>query len=325
MKLIKFIFVITIMFVIVFGITNSYLVSQYITTLKYEQISSANKNLESYIKEYAKQNNILPEEPRVDKVWKLIPGYNGLIVNEQDTLSMALKQKVKTNEDILFIWEEIEPKNSLEDIKSYPIYRGNPNKQSVSLMFNVAWGTEYLDQILKILEAEQIKATFFLDGTWLTKNQDMAKRIANEGHEIGNHAYSHQQMSKLTEERIREEIIKTEELIYSTTYQHSKYFAPPSGDYDQRVVKIADELNLSTVLWTLDTLDWQNPSPEEINERIVPKIDNGYLILMHPTKSTVEALPELIKEIKEKELNITTVNETFSTKRILQVEPLDNF
>ncbi|WP_339063219.1 polysaccharide deacetylase family protein [Tepidibacillus marianensis] len=153
----------------------------------------------------------------------------------------------------------------------------------------------------------------------------MAKRIVDEGHEIGNHAFTHPQMSKLTKDRIDEEIRKTEEIIYLTTKRKSTYFTPPSGDYDQRVVDIATKYKLRTVLWTLDTIDWQEPTPDMVMQRIIPKIDNGYLVLMHPTSPTADSLPKLIQEIKRKGLKIGPIQETLSSKRIIPVEPLDKF
>lgn len=325
MKWIKFFIIICLMFTIVFGISNSAMVTQYISSLKSKQIMTTLPEWDKYINNYANAHDQQAIEPRVDRIWGLIPGYNGLVVDREGTLQLVNKQKPVSEEEILFIWEEVKPRNDLRELGPYPVYRGNPEKPSVSLMFNVAWGTEYLDAILNILNQYQVKASFFVDGSWLKENPEMARRIVNEGHEIGNHAYSHPQMSKLTDERIKDEIIRTEELIKDITGQSSSYFAPPSGDYNQRVVEIAYELNLTTILWTLDTIDWQKPTKVTILNRIIPKVDNGNLILLHPTKSSVDALPELITGIEKKGLKITTVKETLSSDRILHVESFDDF
>jgi len=319
-KIVQFTTIIFLFFIIASGIVYSSNINNlFVNQIK--DVWTSSNDLEENIKEYALEHNSLPIEPRIDKVWKLIPGYNGLVIDQQATLKLHKSYKNLAKDDIMpFVWKEIEPKTSINDLGPYPIYRGNPNKPQVSFMINVAWGTEYLEPILDILDKENIKATFFLDGTWTKNNPEMARKLVESGHEVGNHAYTHPQMSKLSVERIRQEIIKTEEIIYQTTNTKSIYFAPPSGDFDQRVVKEAYNLNLKTVLWTLDTVDWQKPTPSTIVKRIVPKIDNGNLILMHPTKSTLEALPQLIKDIKEKGLNISSVSETFSTKRIQQVE-----
>lgn len=320
MRWIRFTIIVTLMFLIVFGIANSAYVTQYMTVIKHQQVMNSVSRWEAAIKEYAEKHNEYPIEPKVDRVWKLIPGYNGWIIDEKTTLEQLKTNHPSSLEKIHYIWKEAEPKQQINDLGDFPIYRGNPHKPQVSFMINVSWGTEFIEPILQIFKEEEIKATFFLDGSWLKKHPELAKKIASEGHEIGNHAYSHPQMSRLPNERIKEEIKKTEDLIRSVTHQSSHYFAPPSGDYDQRVVQIARDFNMFTVLWTLDTVDWQKPSPNTIIQRIIPKVNNGHLILMHPTDSTVEALPELIRQIKEKGLMIGTVNETLSTKRILNVE-----
>lgn len=257
-------------------------------------------------------------DARVDRIWKAIPGYNGIQIDEETTYRLA--EQMKEGQDIPYVYKEIPTKVNLDDLGAVPIYRGNPNKPIVSFMINVAWGTEYLDDMLKTLNEAHVKATFFLDGSWLSKNKAMAQRIVEEGHEIGNHGYSHAMMSRITVERMKQEMQKTEDLIQKYLGIHSSYFAPPAGDYNQQTVEIANKLKMKTVLWTLDTVDWQKPSSQVILNRIVPKVNNGMLILMHPTDSTKEALPTLIKEIKRKGLTIGTVSENFSPKRLPKVE-----
>ena len=326
MKWLKFSLLLIFMTFIVSGIANSYLITEYFTKIKEQNVlGNVEQNIESTVKRFALKNNQDPIEPKIDPIWKLIPGYNGLLINEDLTIKYAKNANVKDSSNLAYIYEEMVPKKDLDDFKSYPIYRGNPKKPMVSLMINVAWGTEYLDSILTTLRLKEVRATFFLDGSWVKKNPEMTRRIANEGHEIGNHAYTHPQMSRLTSEKINEEIKKTEEIIYQITKQKSSFFAPPSGDYDQRVVTIAESFQLKTILWTVDTIDWQKPSPETIIKRIIPKVNNGYLVLMHPTESTAKALPQLIQEIEAKGLKIDTVKETLSSKRNLPVEPLPEF
>src|SRR5699024_1095964 len=130
-----------------------------------------------------------------------------------------------------------------------PIFKGNPKKAMVAFQINVACGNDYIPEILKKLKKHKIKATFFLDGSWTKKNPRLAKMIAQEGHEIGNHAYSHPDLKKLSNEKIHEELMKTNEVIEATVGKTPKWFAPPSGSYHQEVVKIADDINMKTVLW----------------------------------------------------------------------------
>lgn len=107
-------------------------------------------------------------------------------------------------------------------------------------------------------------------------------------------------------------------MIEATTGIRPKWLAPPSGSYREDVVKIASKLNMGTVMWSLDTIDWQKPAPEVLINRIVPKLHNGALILMHPTKPTAQALDQLILQIKQKNLKIDTVSNMLSEERIVQ-------
>src|SRR5690606_18057195 len=105
--------------------------------------------------------------------------------------------------------------------------------------------------------------------------------------------YSHPDMSKLTRAKQLEQIKKTNDLLEEINAK-SKWFAPPSGYYNQTTVEIAKEFDMHTVLWTVDTIDWQNPPPDLIVSRISKKLEPGSLVLMHPKQVTRDALSDLI-------------------------------
>lgn len=266
------------------------------------------------IKEEAPQKEQAPIDARIDRVWKAIPGYNGRKVDIESTYRETLK---KPNQEIQWRYREVPPKIQLQELGAAPIYRGNEKKQAVSLMVNVAWGTEYLPKMLDIFDQEKIKVTFFLDGSWLKKNPEIAKELVKRGHEIGNHAYSHPLMSQISTGRIQEEIGKTQQLIEDTLQVKSRWFAPPAGDYNQHVVDIAWEKGMHTVLWTVDTVDWKKSStPNLMVQRVSKRISPGSLVLMHPTDRTVVALPQIIQDIKKKDLQLVPVGELLSSSRI---------
>ncbi len=250
-------------------------------------------------------------EPRIDRIWKLIPGLNGVMLDLETTYNQA-NRKAGT---FIPIIKEIPPTKSLWDLPPNPIYRGNPNKNVVSLMINVAWGNEHLGSILKTLEERQVKTTFFLDGSWLHKNPELAKDIVAAGHEIGSHAYTHPLMSRLSRERIIEELEKTNNKIEEILNQKVTLFAPPSGDFDDRVVKLAREREMLTILWTLDTVDWRHPPVKEMLNKIINQVEAGNLILMHPTPATAKGLNDMIIGIQNKGLSIDTVSEVISASR----------
>jgi probable sporulation protein (polysaccharide deacetylase family) len=277
-----------------------------------------NPALMNVIKKEALEKNVAPIDARIDTEWGVIPGYNGLEIDIEKTYD--INKWVNNFDAIQYFYKEVPVKIHLEDLKVNPIYRGNPEKPMVSLMINVAWGNEYIPQILQVLKKYQIKTTFFFDGSWLNKNVELAKVIQEQGHELSNHAYSHKNMSTLGSSQAINEIAKTEHLLRSQLGVNNTLFAPPSGDFDMETVKIAHGLKLKTILWTLDTVDWQKPSPQSIVQKIDRGVKPGYLILMHPTMSSSQALESMIQSIKRKGLEIGTVSEVISESRIKQKE-----
>src|SRR5690606_3230314 len=108
-----------------------------------------------------------PINAKIDPVWKAIPRYNSLEVEIENTL--AANQDKPSNRDITYIFREVEPKINLDDLGAQPIYKGNPKKKMVGFMINVAWGDEFLPGMLETLQEENVAATFFFDGSWLSK------------------------------------------------------------------------------------------------------------------------------------------------------------
>ncbi|MEK4993522.1 MULTISPECIES: polysaccharide deacetylase family protein [unclassified Paenibacillus] len=281
----------------------------------WKDISKAeNNDLRARIETAAAKLNAPPVNAVVDRVWKAIPGYNGLEIDVESTYRNAL---LAPKEPIKFVYRQIEPQISLNQLGAEPIYRGNPAKPMVSLMINVAWGNEYIVPMLDVLDEENVKVTFFLDGSWLSKNPELAKEMLKRGHEMENHAYTHPNMSTLSRARATVEIEKTQKLLKESLGVTNKWFAPPSGDFDQETVEIAGSLGLKTVLWTVDTVDWRNPSPESVVAKITSKAEPGTLVLMHPTAASSKALKAMIRGIKAKGLQLGTVSQTLSAERLI--------
>lgn len=288
-------------------------------------LSEADK-LELYnsIVQKAETSRIAPVDARIDRVWHGIPGYNGIEVDIDKTYREALE--APRGSSIVYRYKEIEPQIGLKQLGAQPVYRGNPEKRMISFMINVAWGNEHLPSILETLRKENVKATFFLDGSWLAKNMEIAKLIAEEGHELSNHAYTHPDMSALGRKEQYAQIHKTELLLKEQLGVNNRWFAPPSGSYNGTTVQIARELGLGTVLWTIDTVDWKKPPPDAVVAKIDRKLEPGALILMHPTASSREALPGMIAAAKAKGYAIGTVSETLSSARVtLEVEGIGRF
>ncbi len=283
-------------------------------TVQAPLLNEAEERLLKQIEATAEKQKIAPIDAKIDRVWRAIPGLNGREIDIEKTFEYA-----RINPDaaeISYQYKEIEPELQLEQLGAHPVYRGNPQKKMAAFMINVAWGNEYLDGMLATLKKHNVKATFFLDGSWLKKYPDAAKKIQTEGHELSNHAYSHPDMKHLSKAEQRKQIVKTEQLLKSTLQVENKWFAPPSGSYNQTTVQIAREEGLGTVLWTIDTIDWRNPPAEQIVAKIGNKLEPGSLILMHPTKSSSQALEGMIKTIQKQGYKLGTVSETLSSERV---------
>lgn len=296
-------------------IVNNSFTDQYVSGLKSKTLAVSKQRDELYqeIANKAAGYYVAPEDAKIDRVWKAIPGLNGI---EVDIEASYRKMKVDGhfNEEKLVL-KQIVPKVHLSDLPPTAIYKGHPEKQTVSFLINVAWGNEYLPDILTILKKHNVHASFFLEGRWAQNNPELAKMIADAGHEIGNHSFTHPDMEKISAVKARDEIRKTNEVIKAITDKPVQWFAPPSGSYRDEIVQIAAEEKLGTVMWTVDTVDWKKPSPEQLLHRVMSNVHNGAMILMHPTDSTVRSLNQLIIQLKQKNLHIGTVSELLSPDR----------
>ena len=192
------------------------------------------------------------------------------------------------------------------------IYQGNSENNNVSLMFNVYWGDEFLDGILKTLDEHDAKVTFFVGGVWASKNEEMLKRFVQEGHELANHGYNHKDQNRISQQENYNEINQTHQIVKSFTGLEMKLFAPPSGAFNDTTLNVAESLGYKTIMWTRDTIDWRDKDKQLIYNRAVKDAKGGDLVLMHPTEKTLEALPEILQTLKNQGLNVTTVSETIA-------------
>ncbi len=189
------------------------------------------------------------------------------------------------------------------------VYRKGFSENGVSLMFNVYWGTEEVYQILDVLDEYSAKSTFFIGGSWADDNVACLKEIVARGHELGNHGYFHKSHDKLSEKDNREEIVRCNQFIELAVGVKPTLFAPPSGAYSITTLSVAGRLQMQTVLWTKDTIDWRDKDPSLVYTRATKDVSGGALVLMHPMKHTAQALPDILKEYKRRGLSVITVSE----------------
>lgn len=193
------------------------------------------------------------------------------------------------------------------------IYRfGNENKGGVSLMFNVYGGAEEVAEILATLKKYDAKATFFIGGCWADDNVETLRSIAEEGHELGNHGYFHKDHASLSVKDNEKEIDSCNRFVELATGKKPTLFAPPSGAYGRAMLTACKTLQMRTVLWSKDTIDWRDKKPSLIYSRATKNVRAGDLILMHPTPATVSALEDIICYYHSQSLSLITVSENIT-------------
>lgn len=185
-------------------------------------------------------------------------------------------------------------------VEQIPIYCVEQAEKTASITFDCAWGAGDIPDILQTLKKENIKATFFLVGQWAEKYPEATKLIAQDGHDIANHSYSHLRMGAIDNKKIRSEISLCNEKLYELTGKKVDLFRAPYGDYNKNVVAIAKELGCYTIQWDVDSLDWKpGISQQEIISRITKRTKPGSIILFHnDTPHTAKILPEIIAALK---------------------------
>lgn len=195
-------------------------------------------------------------------------------------------------------------------VRSLPVYSVETQEKKISISFDCAWGTEYTDELLDVLERENVRATFFMVEFWTEKYPEYVKKIDEKGHEIGTHSATHSYMSKLSEEEIRQELTSSSQAIEEVTGKKTQLFRPPYGDYDDLLIDTAKSMGLYSIQWDVDSLDWKDLSANDIAMRVINRVQNGSIILCHNNGlHTAEALPIILDTLKNKGYEFVPVGE----------------
>lgn len=199
------------------------------------------------------------------------------------------------------------------------IIKNNTNENmEIAITFDDGPHPKETPKILDILKKYDVKATFFVVGKHIKWYPDSVIRASQEGHEIGNHTFTHPDISTLSEEQIKTEIKNCEDIIIQKTNKKPVLFRPPFGNYNRECLeKLSNDLGYTVVLWSgVDVRDWQNPSPNKIAYEIINNIKSGDIILLHDygTENTVKALEIILPELKQKGYKFVTVSELLHKK-----------
>ncbi len=208
---------------------------------------------------------------------------------------------------------------SIEDLAKYDaVYLGDTSEKVIYLTFDAGYENGCTEKILDILKKHDVPAAFFLVGNYIEKNADLVRRMVEEGHIVGNHTMHHYDMSKLSEkEAFAKELTELEKLFQETTGKElPKYYRPPQGTYSESNLKMAKELGYRTVFWSLAYVDWNNddqPTADQAFSKLLPRIHDGAVVLLHSTSSTNAAiLDELLTKWEEMGYCFKSVEELFS-------------
>ena len=197
------------------------------------------------------------------------------------------------------------------------VYLGDPTEKVIYLTFDAGYENGSTAKILDILKKHQVSAAFFLVGHYIEKNADLTRRMVEEGHIVGNHTMHHKDMSKLSNrEEFAAELAGLEDIFREKTGKElPKYYRPPQGTYSEENLKMAQELGYRTVFWSLAYADWDNhkqPTKEQAFSKLLPRIHNGAVVLLHSTSETNAAiLDELLTKWKEMGYTFGTLEQLY--------------
>lgn len=191
-----------------------------------------------------------------------------------------------------------------------PVYCVETAEKKVAITFDAAWGAEDTAELLEILAEFNAHVTVFAVGDWVRKYPESVKAFYDAGHTIGNHSDSHKAYSELTYDELLADMEACSAAIESCTGARPRVLRAPSGDYTDDTITAAEALGMQTVQWSVDSLDWQGLSVEEMVERVTAATENGSILLFHnDVKNTPDALREILRILSEEGYSFVTVEE----------------
>lgn len=205
---------------------------------------------------------------------------------------------------------------TMDYLKKFDAYYAEDiDKKELFLTFDAGYENGHTAKILDTLKKHHVKATFFVVGNFIETSPDLVKRMVKEGHLVGNHTFTHPDMSEIaTEEAFRQELAKLEDLYEKTTGKKmKKYYRPPQGKYSESNLKMAKKMGYHTIFWSLAYVDWyesDQPTREEALEKMVPRIHPGAIVLLHSTSATnAQVLDELLTKWEDKGYSFKRVDQ----------------
>lgn len=183
------------------------------------------------------------------------------------------------------------------------IAMGNNEEKVIYLTFDLGYEAGYTSKILDTLKEKNVQGTFFITAHYLNTTSDLVERMINEGHIVGNHTVNHKSMPDLSDEEIKNELMKLNQAVYEKFGYEMKYMRPPRGEFSERTLKITENLGFKTVMWSFAYVDWKEdsqPSYDEALDIIKSNFHNGEIMLLHATsKTNSEIMGQIIDEARK--------------------------
>lgn len=197
-----------------------------------------------------------------------------------------------------------------ENGKAVPVCSVAMENKAVAITIDTAFGDDYTDDILKVLDEKKVKATFFILGLWAEKNPALAESIAKAGHEIANHSYAHTRYTDMMATEIKDDVTKANEAIKKATGMESNLVRPPYGAFDDESILALKEESCIPIKWSVDSKDWKQPGKAAIVSNVLDNVKPGSIIIFqNNTADTPSALGETIDELKARGYNIVILSD----------------
>ncbi|MFJ7243806.1 polysaccharide deacetylase family protein [Kitasatospora sp. NPDC098652] len=169
----------------------------------------------------------------------------------------------------------------LSDAESKPVYDLDPAQRVVALTIDDGPDPRYTPQVLALLQQHGIRATFFLIGENAVEHPGLVKEIADRGHHIANHTWTHPDLRHMSEGAVRDELERTSDLLHRTTGRLPTWFRAPGGDFSPVSLRVAAELGLRNMAWSIDPRDWSRPGTSSIIDTVLKEVRPGSIVLNH--------------------------------------------
>ena len=193
------------------------------------------------------------------------------------------------------------------------IAMGNNEEKSIYLTFDLGYEAGYTSKILDTLKEKNVQGTFFITAHYLNTAPELVKRMIDEGNIVGNHTVNHKSMPDLSDDELKDELLKLNQALYEKFEYEMRYMRPPKGEFSERTLKITSELGFKTVMWSFAYVDWNEdsqPSNEDALKKVTSNFHNGEIMLLHATsKTNSEIMGQIIDDARAQGYIFKNINE----------------